>query len=120
VGDIVSGTIKNIDGGNLYIHVNGAEAIILARERARGEEFSIGERIQCLLLKLDPSSRDAELVLSRNHANFIRRLLEIEVSEIAHGSVTIKGIAREPGYRTKVCVGTNDLEYRPSWCLRRY
>jgi N utilization substance protein A len=113
VGDIVSGTIKNIDGGNLYIDVNGAEAIMPARERARGEEFSIGERIRCLLLKLDPSSRDAELVLSRSHVNFIRRLLEIEVSEIADGSVTIKGIAREPGYRTKVCVGTNDKNIDP-------
>ncbi|MDR1457395.1 MAG: transcription termination factor NusA [Puniceicoccales bacterium] len=113
VGDIVSGTIKNIDGGNLYIDVNGAEAIMPARERARGEEFSIGERVRCLLLKLDPASRDTELVLSRSHVNFIRRLLEIEVSEIADGSVSIKGIAREPGYRTKVCVGTNDKNIDP-------
>jgi N utilization substance protein A len=113
VGDIVSGTVKNIDGGNLYIDVNEAEAIMPVRERVRGEEFSIGERIRCLLLKLDPSSRDAELVLSRSHVNFVRRLLEIEVSEIADGSVVIKGIAREPGYRTKICVGTNDKNIDP-------
>jgi N utilization substance protein A len=113
VGDVVSGTIRNVDNGNLYIDVNGAEAIMPARECVRGEEFSVGERIRCLLLKLDTASRDAELVLSRSHVNFVRRLLEIEVSEIADGSVTIKGIAREPGYRTKICVDTNDKNIDP-------
>ncbi|MDR3144505.1 MAG: transcription termination factor NusA [Puniceicoccales bacterium] len=113
VGDIVSGTIRNIDGGNLYIDVNGAEAIMPARERIRGEEFTIGERIRCLLLKLDPANRDAELILSRSHVNFVLRLLEIEVSEIADGSVAVKGIAREPGYRTKISVCANDKNIDP-------
>jgi N utilization substance protein A len=113
VGDVVSGTVRNVDGGNLYIDVNGAEAIMPARERIRGEEFAIGERIRCLLLKLDPSNRDAELILSRSHVNFVLRLLEIEVSEIADGSVIIKGIAREPGYRTKISVATNDKNIDP-------
>jgi N utilization substance protein A len=113
VGDIVSGTIRNADNGNLYIDVNGAEAIMPARECIRGEEFSIGERVRCLLLKIDPASRDAELILSRSHVNFVRRLLEIEVSEIADGSVVIKGIAREAGYRTKICVDTNNKSIDP-------
>jgi N utilization substance protein A len=113
VGDVVSGTVRNIDSGNLYIDVNGAEAIMPARECIRGEEFSIGERIRCLLLKLDTVSRDAELVLSRSHVNFVRRLLEIEVSEIADGSVVLKGIARDPGYRTKISVDTNDRNIDP-------
>jgi N utilization substance protein A len=113
VGDIVSGTIRNIDNGNLYIDVNGAEAVMPYRERVSGEDFSIGERIRCLLLKLDTMSRDAELILSRSHVNFVRRLLEIEVSEIADGTVVIRGIAREPGYRTKICVDTNDKNIDP-------
>ncbi|MDR1413350.1 MAG: transcription termination factor NusA [Puniceicoccales bacterium] len=113
VGDIVSGIVRNSDNGNFYIEVNGAEAIMPARECIRGEEFAIGERVRCLLLKLDPTSRDAELVLSRSHANFVRRLLEIEVSEISDGTVDIKGIAREPGYRTKICVDTNDKNIDP-------
>ncbi|MDR1433369.1 MAG: transcription termination factor NusA [Puniceicoccales bacterium] len=113
VGDIVSGTVRNFDNGNFYIDVNGAEAIMPASECIRGEELAVGERIRCLLLKLDPASRDAELVLSRGHVNFVRRLLEIEVSEIADGSVIVKGIAREPGYRTKICVDTNDKNIDP-------
>jgi N utilization substance protein A len=113
VGDIISGVVRNIDNGNLYIDVNGAEAIMPARECIRGEEFSVGERIRCLLLRLDTVSRDAELVLSRSHVNFVRRLLEIEVSEITDGSVVIKGIAREPGYRTKISVDTNDKNIDP-------
>lgn len=113
VGDIVSGTVRNTESGNVYIDVNGAEGIMPLRECIRGEEFSIGERIRCLLLKIDHLSRDAELILSRSHVNFVRRLLEIEVSEIADGSVTIKGIAREAGYRTKLCVDTNDKNIDP-------
>jgi N utilization substance protein A len=113
VGDIVTGIVRNSDSGNFYVDVHGAEAIMPARECIRGEEFSVGERVCCLLLKLDPTSRDAELILSRSHVNFVRRLLEIEVSEIADGSVTIRGIAREPGYRTKVCVDTNDKNIDP-------
>lgn len=113
VGDIVSGTVRNTESGNVYIDVNGAEAVMPLRECIRGEEFSIGERIRCLLLKIDHQSRDAELILSRSHVNFVRRLLEIEVSEIADGSVTIKGIAREAGYRTKLCVDTTDKNIDP-------
>ena len=64
-------------------------------------------------MKIDPINRDAELVVSRSHVNFVKRLLEIEVSEIADGSVIIRGIAREAGYRTKICVDTNDKNIDP-------
>ena len=113
VGDIVSGTVHRVDNGNVYIEVGNAEAIMPARECVRGEEYATGDRIRCLLLRLDTDSRDAEIVVSRSHVNFVRRLLEIEVSEIADGGVVIRGIAREPGYRTKVCVDSTDKNIDP-------
>ena len=113
IGDIVSGTVRNFDGANYYIDVNGADAVMPLRESIRGEEFTAGEKIRCLLLKLDPSGKNSDLILSRSHVNFVRRLLEIEVSEIADGSVIIKGIAREPGYRTKICVDSTDKNIDP-------
>jgi N utilization substance protein A len=69
--------------------------------------------VRCLLLKLNTDSRDADIILSRSHVNFVRRLLEIEVSEIADRSVFIRGIAREPGYRTKICVDRKDKNIDP-------
>lgn len=113
VGDIVTGTVRNVDSGNIYMDVNGADAVMPFKECVRGEEFTIGERVRCLLLKLDTVTRDTELILSRSNVNFVRRLLEIEVSEITEGAVIIKGIAREPGYRTKVCVDTMDKSIDP-------
>lgn len=113
VGDIVSGTVHRVDNGNIYIELGNVEAIMPARECVRGEEYAPGDRIRCLLLRLETDSRDAEIVLSRSNVNFVRRLLEIEVSEIADGAVVIRGIAREPGYRTKVCVDSADKNIDP-------
>lgn len=113
VGDIVSGTVRRTEKGDLMIDTGKAEAILPARERIPGEEYSPGERIRCLLLKIDNTSRGPELILSRSHPNFIRRLLQLEVSEIADGTVTIEGIAREAGYRTKICVQTHDPKVDP-------
>ncbi len=113
VGDIVSGTVHRVDNGNVYIEIGNVEALMPARECVRGEEYAPGDRIRCLLLRLDTESRDADIILSRSHVNFVRRLLEIEVSEIADGSVIIRGIAREPGYRTKICVDSTEKNIDP-------
>ncbi|MDE6432408.1 MAG: transcription termination factor NusA [Opitutales bacterium] len=113
VGDIVSGTVHRVDNGNVYIEVGNADAIMPARECVRTEEYAPGDRVRCLLLRLNTESRDPEIILSRSHVNFVRRLLEIEVSEISDGSVIIRGIAREPGYRTKVCVDSTDKNIDP-------
>ncbi|MDR2435939.1 MAG: transcription termination factor NusA [Puniceicoccales bacterium] len=113
VGDIASCVVQRVDNGNVYVEIGNTEALLPARECIRGEEYTPGDRIRCLLLKLNTDSRDADIILSRSHVNFVRRLLEIEVSEIADGSVIIKGIAREPGYRTKICVDTKDKNIDP-------
>jgi N utilization substance protein A len=113
VGDVASCVVQRVDNGNVYVEIGSTEALLPARECIRGEEYSPGDRIRCLLLKLNTDSRDADIILSRSHVNFVRRLLEIEVSEIADGSVMIRGIAREPGYRTKICVDTKDKNIDP-------
>lgn len=113
IGDIVSGTVRRNEKGDLIVDTGKTEAILPIRERIPGEDYSPGERIRCLLLKIDNTSRGPELVLSRSHPNFIRRLLELEVSEISDGTVTIEGIAREAGYRSKVCVQSSDPKVDP-------
>lgn len=112
VGDIVTGTVRRRDRGDLVVELGKAEAILPRREMC-GEDYAPGERIRCLLLKIETTPRGPELILSRANMNFVRRLFELEVAEIADGTVTIETMAREPGYRTKVCVQSNDPKVDP-------
>ena len=113
VGDILSGIVRRREKGDLYIDIGKSEAVLPSRERVPGEDYAPGERIRCLLVKIDSTPRGPELVLSRSHPNFVRRLFELEVTEIADGTVIIQKIAREPGYRTKMCVNSTDTKVDP-------
>ncbi|MDR0590345.1 MAG: transcription termination factor NusA [Puniceicoccales bacterium] len=108
IGDIVSGIVRRQEAGNIYVEVGKAEAILPYRERIPGEEYAAGDRVCCLLLKIDQTQYGPELILSRSHSRFVRRLLELEVAEIADGTVEIYNMAREPGYRTKIAVRSTD------------
>jgi len=113
VGDIITGTVRHRDRANLIVDVGKAEAILPPRERIPGEDYGPGERIRCLLLSIDNANRGPEIILSRAHPDFVRRLIELEVAEIADGTVTIEGVAREPGYRTKICVESSNTKVDP-------
>lgn len=113
IGNIVAGTVRRREKGDLFIDLGRAEAVLRQKERIPGEEYSPGDHIRCLLLGIDTTPRGPELVLSRSSVKFVRRLFEIEVTEIADGTVTIQGIVREPGYRTKVLVDSKDSKVDP-------
>lgn len=113
VGDIVTGTVRRRERGDLLIDLGKAEAILPARERIVGEDYAPGESIRCLLLKIEQSNRGPEIILSRSNINFVRRLFEVEVTEIADGTVKIEAMAREAGYRTKIAVSSTDTKVDP-------
>lgn len=113
VGDIVSGTVRRRERNDLFIDLGKAEAIMPAKEQVPGEEYAPGERIRCLLLEIENSSRGPEIILSRASPKFVRRLFELEVTEIADGTVKIEAFAREPGYRTKIAVTSTDPKVDP-------
>ena len=113
VGEIVSGKVRRKERNDLYIDLGKAEALLPYRERVPGEEYNPGDSIRCLLLDIEATNRGPELILSRSHVNFIRKLFEIEVSEIHDGTVEIVGIAREAGYRTKIAVNSADPRVDP-------
>ena len=113
VGDIISGVVRRRDRGDLIIDLGKAESILPSRERTPGEDYASGERIRCLLKKIDQTSRGPELILSRASVSFVRRLFELEVTEIVDGTVILEAISREPGYRTKIAVNTNDPKVDP-------
>jgi N utilization substance protein A len=113
IGDIVSGVARRRERGDLIVDLGKAEAILPPKERVPGEDYAPGERIRCLLLNIDHGNRGPELILSRASVRFVRRLFELEVTEIADGTVTIETISREPGYRTKIAVNSNDSKVDP-------
>ena len=113
VGDIVTGTVRRRERGDLMVDLGKAEAVLPPRERVPSEDYSPGERIRCLLLKIESTNRGPDIILSRSNINFVRRLFELEVAEIADNTVTIEGMAREPGYRTKITVSSKDPKVDP-------
>jgi N utilization substance protein A len=113
VGDIVTGTVRRRERGDLIVDLGKAEAIVPPRERVPGEDYAPGESIRCLLLKIEQTNRGPDIILSRSNINFVRRLFELEVTEIADGTVTIEAMAREPGYRTKIAVNSADPKVDP-------
>ncbi|MEN8661746.1 MAG: transcription termination factor NusA [Lentimonas sp.] len=113
VGDIVTGTVRRRERGDLIIDLGKAEAILPPRERVPGEDYAPGESIRCLLLKIEQTNRGPDIILSRSNINFVRRLFELEVTEIADGTVSIEAMAREAGYRTKIAVNSSDPKVDP-------
>jgi N utilization substance protein A len=113
VGDIVSGTVRRRERGDLVVDLGKAEALLPAREQVPSEDYAPGERIRCLLLAIESSVRGPELILSRSSPRFVRRLFELEVTEISDGTVKIEAFAREPGYRTKIAVTSADKKVDP-------
>ncbi len=113
VGNIVTGTVRRRERNDLYVDLGKAEALMPGKEQVPGEEYQPGERIRCLLLAIESTPRGPELILSRATPKFVRRLFELEVTEIADGTVKIEAFAREPGYRTKIAVTSTDPKVDP-------
>ncbi len=112
-GDIVSGTVRRFERSDVIIDLGRAEGVMPSRERVPVEEYQVGDRIRAYIYSVDNQSGGPEIILSRSHPNFVRRLFELEVSEIADGTVEIKAIAREAGYRSKIAVFSHDEKVDP-------
>jgi N utilization substance protein A len=113
VGNIVTGTVRRRERNDLFVDLGKAEAVMPAKEQVPGEEYQPGERIRCLLMEIQNTPRGPEIILSRASPKFVRRLFELEVTEVADGTVKIEAFAREPGYRTKIAVTSNDPKVDP-------
>jgi N utilization substance protein A len=112
-GDIVSGAVRRFEKNDVMVDLGKFEARMPSRERVSTEDYNIGDRIRAYVVSVDNEFRGPEIILSRSHPNFVRRLFEAEVSEISDHTVEIRGIAREAGYRTKVAVYSNDDKVDP-------
>lgn len=105
VGEIISGIVQAVNASGLTIGLEmRAEGTMPRKEMIGGERFRVHDRVRGLVSEVKDSPRGPQIIISRTHRNFLRRLLENEVPEIYHGIVEIRSIAREPGERAKVAV----------------
>jgi N utilization substance protein A len=108
VGEMVRGTVQQVDRGNIYVKLDRSEAILPPREQIARDRYHQGDHIKAYIIAVDKLARGPQIILSRTHPEFLRRLFEAEVPEVAEKIIEIKGIAREPGSRAKVSVVSND------------
>ncbi|TVQ54582.1 MAG: transcription termination factor NusA [Phycisphaerales bacterium] len=107
-GEIVTGTAHRYEGGALIVQVDRAEGFMPRSEQIPSEQFQPGDRVRCLILDVRESGNQVKIVLSRSHPDFIRKLFEAEVPEVAERVIEIKAMSREAGFRTKIAVSSID------------
>jgi len=107
-GSIVSGQVARIEGPNLIINLGRAEGFLPRSEQIPGEIIHEADRVRALVLDVRESGSQVRIVLSRTHADFVRRLFELEVPEVTDKIIDLRAIAREPGQRTKIAVTSID------------
>lgn len=112
-GDIVSGIVRRFDRSDVTIDLGRFEALLPNRERVPTEEYQIGDRLRCYVVNVENNAHGPDIILSRAHPQFVIKLFKMEVSEINDGTIEIKGIAREPGFRTKLAVYSRDEKVDP-------
>ena len=113
VGTIESGTVQQISHGDIVLNLGRAEAAVPYKEQIRRERYRQGDAVRGLIYEVLKSSRGPQVLLSRTHPEFLRKLFAIEVPEISEGIVDIHGVAREPGERAKIAVSTSDERVDP-------
>ncbi len=112
-GEVVNGIVQRFERGNVIINLGGTEALLPPSEQIPTESYRRGDRLRAYIVEVKKTQRDTQIILSRTHPEFIRKLFEIEVPEIADGIVQIMGVAREPGSRTKIAVSSSDIDVDP-------
>lgn len=113
-GEIVSGSVVRYESGSLVVNLDHrAEGFMPKAEQIMGQTHRPGERIRCLIFDVKETSNQVKIILSRTHPDFIRRLFDLEVPEIAENIIEIRTLAREAGYRTKVAVASLDDKVDP-------
>ncbi|MBV9670255.1 MAG: transcription termination/antitermination protein NusA, partial [Acidobacteriales bacterium] len=113
VGEIITATVKRIEGQDTIFDIGKGEARMPRRESSRLESFAVGERVRVVISKVEKASKGPQVVISRAAPELVKSLFQTEVPEIYDGTVQIKAIAREAGERTKIAVTSKDKDVDP-------
>lgn len=108
--EIRSGTIQRTEGPNYVVNLGDGEAFYPRKEQVPTESYNVGERVRGLILDVRKQGQKVKIILSRTHPEFVKKLFELEVPEVAERIIEIKAIVREPGFRSKVAVASYDAK----------
>jgi N utilization substance protein A len=109
-GDLVTGTVQRFEGGAVLVNLGKTDGILPRGEQIPGESYHPNERIRAIILDVRKVGQRVKIILSRTHPDFVRRLFELEIPEIADQVIAIRALAREAGYRSKVAVTSIDAK----------
>lgn len=112
-GDLINGIVIGQERRNYIVDLGKTEAILPIQEQIPRETYRRGDRVKALLLEVRKTPKDVQVILSRSHPQFVAKLFELEVPEVAEKIVEIKGVVREPGDRTKIAVASRDKAVDP-------
>jgi transcription termination/antitermination protein NusA len=113
VGELINGIVKNTEKGDLIVDLGTVEAILPKSQQSAVEQYSRGDRIRALIVRVHRFSNDPQIVLSRTDTRLLIRVFESEIPEIYEGTITIKNAVREAGDRSKIAVATTHKEIDP-------
>ncbi len=112
-GDIVTGIIQQSDQRYTLVNLGRVEALLPSTEQIPTERYEHGTRVKAFIVEVRRTTKEPQIIVSRSHPGLLRRLFELEVPEIYDGFVEIESVAREPGYRSKIAVSSNDSGVDP-------
>ncbi|MEE8419251.1 MAG: transcription termination factor NusA [Dehalococcoidales bacterium] len=115
-GDIVTGMVQRIEQRQIFVDLGRTEAILPGSEQVPGERYRIGQRLKVSILEVVRTNKGPRVIVTRSHPDLLRRLFEMEIPEILNGTVELKSVAREAGYRSKVAVTASQEGIDPVGC----
>jgi transcription termination/antitermination protein NusA len=115
-GEVVSGIVQRFEAGQAFIDLGRTEAVLPPSEQVRSERYRVGQRLKVVLLQVAHTGKGPKVIVSRSHPELLRRLFELEVPEVYNGTVEIKSIAREAGFRSKIAVTAKQEGIDPVGC----
>jgi N utilization substance protein A len=115
-GDIVSGVVQRIEPRQVLIDLGRAQAVLPSNEQMPNERYRIGQRLKVFMVEVAKTIKGPKVIISRSHPDLLKRLFELEVPEVSNGTVEIKSVAREAGFRSKVAVAARQAGIDPVGC----
>jgi len=113
IGTIVTGTVQQVDRGDILVNLGRTEAIVPLREQIRKERYRQGDSVRAYICDVSNNTKGPQVILSRTHPEFLAKLFELEVPEIYDEIVGIRAVARDPGFRAKISVSSRDERIDP-------
>ncbi|HEX9896851.1 MAG TPA: transcription termination factor NusA [Dehalococcoidales bacterium] len=115
-GDIVSGVIQRIEPRQVLIDLGRTQAVLPSNEQMSNERYRIGQRLKVFMVEVAKTVKGPRVIVSRSHPELLKRLFELEIPEVSNGTVELKSVAREAGYRSKVAVTARQAGIDPVGC----